>query len=207
MRENLLSEINYKNLEQIEDKIWSLIHDAVVNRDAPFRTPIFSNIEDGKPNARTVVLRSANSNDKNIFFNADFRSPKIKYLKENPQCHLTFYDKLEKIQLRVTARSIIHYQDSICSSAWNKVNHFSRKCYLYEKSPGSEINSPRSSYPREFFENGYTLNQSECGYINFCVIECLFISIDWLYLSAKGHLRASLNYKSKSEPSFTWISP
>ena len=44
----------------------------------------------------------------------------------------------------------------------------------------------------------YTLEESEIGYENFCVIETFIKSIEWLYLAAKGHRRAYFSLKNNS---------
>ena len=44
----------------------------------------------------------------------------------------------------------------------------------------------------------YTIDESEIGYENFCVIETYIKSIEWLYLAAKGHRRAYFSFKNNS---------
>ena len=46
---------------------------------------------------------------------------------------------------------------------------------------------------------------SEEGYKNFSVIICKIKSIEWLYLAAKGHRRALINFKGAKK--FTWLVP
>ncbi len=196
----------FNNREEVEEKIWSLFNDALLIKDSPFKTPVFSNIQDGKPSAKTVVLRSIDKTSKTLFFHSDYRSAKIHYLKIDPICCLTFYNKDEKIQLRVNAQTKIHYQDHISLTAWQNTAHYSRKCYLIDQAPGKILESPGNSLPKEFLENGYTMEESEIGYKNFCVIKCSIISIDWLYLAAQGHTRAVINYKN-TKNRFSWIVP
>ena len=45
--------------------------------------------------------------------------------------------------------------------------------------------------------------QSEEGYKNFCVIKCKIKTIEWLYLAAKGHRRALINFEGSKK--FTWL--
>ena len=74
----------------------------------------------------------------------------------------------------------------------------SRQCYLGDKAPGSDVAEATSGLS-EIIENfNYSKEESELGYKNFCVIEVLIQSIDWLYLAAKGHRRAFFLLKNNS---------
>ena len=66
----------------------------------------------------------------------------------------------------------------------------SRQCYLGEMAPGSEVFEPTSGLSDDVDNLKYSVEQSEIGYKNFCVIETFIQSIEWLYLAAKGHRRA-----------------
>ena len=51
-----------------------------------------------------------------------------------------------------------------------------------------------------------TLEESESGRANFAVISNRILSIDWLYLSSKGHQRA--RYDLSTEPiKKSWLAP
>ena len=44
----------------------------------------------------------------------------------------------------------------------------------------------------------YTMEESENGYKNFCVIETFIKSIEWLYLASRGHRRSYFYLKNNS---------
>ena len=50
----------------------------------------------------------------------------------------------------------------------------------------------------------FTMKQSEEGYKNFTVIQCKIKSIEWLYLAAKGHRRASFDLEKNKD---SWLVP
>ena len=50
----------------------------------------------------------------------------------------------------------------------------------------------------DFPDSKYSLEESEIGYKNFCVVEIFINSIEWLYLAAKGHRRAYFSLKNNS---------
>ena len=51
----------------------------------------------------------------------------------------------------------------------------------------------------------FTMKESEARYENITVIQCKIKSIEWLYLVAKGHRRAWIDYnKNKNH---VWLVP
>ena len=187
----------YNDLDKVYYKIWDLLKTGLKNRDLPFHIPVFicghKNISDG----RIVVLRGIDEKEKKIWFHADIRSNKIKILKSNPESVLLFYDKTEKIQLRISGDAKINYQNHITNKSWQKTAHMSRQCYLGDKAPGSNVSVPTSGLTSNVDNLKYTKEESEIGYKNFCVIETYIKSIEWLYLAAKGHRRAYFNLNKK----------
>ena len=91
----------YENLEEIQNKYWSMLDDAVTNRGSPFRIPVFICTHQSEVDGRIVVLRKSDRENNLLQFHTDFRSPKVDILKKNKNASLVFYDKEEKIQLRV----------------------------------------------------------------------------------------------------------
>tara|TARA_Y100000590_G_scaffold457420_1_gene610020 strand:+ start:731 stop:1345 length:615 start_codon:yes stop_codon:yes gene_type:complete len=180
----------YNDLDKIYLKIWELLNSGLSNRDAPFHIPTFICGEGKNFDGRMVVLRGINEKNKNLWFHTDIRSKKIKILQNNPRAALLFYDRDEKIQLRISVNTNINYQNNITKKAWKKTPHMSRQCYLGEKTPGSNTSIPTSGLSDDFDNFNYSLEESESGYKNFCLIESFITSIEWLYLAAKGHRRA-----------------
>ncbi len=196
----------YNNLDKVYSKIWDLLDYGLKKRDAPFHLPVFicGNVTDF--DGRTVVLRGINKKNKKIWFHSDIRSKKIKILKTNPRSSLLFYDKIEKIQLRVTGSTIINYQNDITKKAWKKTIHMSRQCYLGKETPGTKSSIPSSGLSDKIDNFEYSIDESEIGYKNFCVIETFIKSIEWLYLAAKGHRRALFFLKNNFVEK-KWIIP
>ena len=196
----------YNNLDKIYLKIWELLKTGLSNRDLPFHIPVFICGQNGDADGRMVVLRGINEKDKNLWFHTDIRSKKIRTLKTNPIASLLFYDKEEKVQLRITGKTKINYQNNITKKSWNKTAHMSRQCYLGNKAPGSESILPTSGLTEEVDSHKYSMEESETGYKNFCVIEIFIESIEWLYLAARGHRRAYFTLKNSSVEK-KWLIP
>lgn len=202
MKKNIPS--YYNNIDLILDEIWILLQRAVVDRNEDFRLPVVIVNSNGNADGRIVVLRGA-FKDKNILrFHTDRRSPKVSFLKENKKIYFVFYNKKRKIQVRAEGISTIHYKNDITLQAWKNTQMISRKCYLSPQIPGDLINESASDLSKEMGENLPTLENSEVGYENFCVIESKIKSFEWLYLASQGHRRAKFNLDNNTK---TWLVP
>jgi len=188
----------YNDLDKVYLKIWELLELGLQNRDLPFHIPVFICGGKDKSDGRIVVLRGVDKKEKKIWFHSDVRSSKIKILKSFPEGSLLFYDKSEKIQLRIFVSTKINYQNDISKKSWEKTAHMSRQCYLGDIPPGTYASEATSGLTADVDNLKYTKDESEIGYKNFCVIETFVKSIEWLYLAAKGHRRAYFSLKNNS---------
>ena len=194
----------YENLDEIQKKLWSMLDDAVVNRSSPFRIPVFICTDQNDIDGRIVVLRKSDKNNNILQFHTDLRSPKVNILKKNKNASFVFYDKEEKIQLRVKVICEINNKNSLTEESWKKTQHISRRCYLTDSGPGSVSENPTSGIISKLEDFDYTMEQSEKGYENFTVIKCKIKSIEWLYLAAKGHRRAIFDFEKNKN---NWLVP
>ena len=194
----------YENLEEIQNKYWSMLNDAIINRNSPFRIPVFICSYEDKVDGRIVVLRKSDRERNLLHFHTDIRSTKVNILNKNKTASLVFYDKEEKIQLRVKVDCIINNQNSITEASWKKTQHISRRCYLTDNPPGTISDNPTSGMISKLEDFDYTLEQSEKGYKNFTVIQCKIRNIEWLYLAAKGHRRAKFDFENNKND---WLIP
>ena len=196
----------YDSLDKTYLKIWNLLEAGLKNRDAPFHIPVFICGDKNKHDARIVVLRGISKDKKKIHFHSDIRSNKVKVLKLNSKGALLFYDKTEKVQLRIAGNAKINYQNSITKESWKKTAHMSRQCYLGDRPPGADVLEPTSGLSDDINNYKYTIEESEMGYKNFCVIDFFIESIEWLYLAAKGHRRAFFNLE-ENKINKKWLIP
>jgi pyridoxamine 5'-phosphate oxidase len=194
----------YEDFNEIKKKIWLLLDDAVTNRNSQFRIPAFICGDQSNFDGRIVVIRKSDQQNNLIQFHSDIRSDKIKKLKKNPKGAMLFYDKEEKIQVRLKVECSINHNNDVAKESWSKTQHISRKCYLVDNGPGSDSDFPTSGLRPELDNFEFTMEQSEEGYKNFTVIQCKVKSIEWLYLAAKGHRRAKFDLETNEN---TWLIP
>ena len=194
----------YEDFSEIIKKIWLMLDDAITNRSSQFRTPTFICGDQLDFDGRIVVLRKSDQRNNLLQFHSDIRSDKIEKLKKNSKAAMLFYDKEEKIQVRLKVDCTINHENDVTKDSWSKTQHISRKCYLVDNGPGSETEIPTSGLKPELDNFDYTKEQSEEGYRNFTVIQCEVKLIEWLYLAAKGHRRARFNLENNKN---TWLIP
>ncbi len=194
----------YEDFKEIKKKIWSMLDDAVTNRSSQFRIPVFICGDKSDFDGRIVVLRKSDQTNNLVQFHSDIRSDKISKLKNNKNASMLFYDKEEKIQVRLKVECKINHDNEITKLSWSKTGHISRKCYLVDNGPGTESSTPTSGLKPELDNFEFTMEQSEEGYKNFTVIQCKIKSIEWLYLAAKGHRRARFELDNNKE---YWLVP
>ena len=194
----------YEDFKEIKKKIWLMLDDAVTNRGSQFRIPTFICGDQSSFDGRIVVLRKSDQKNSLVQFHSDIRSDKIEKLKKNPNAAMLFYDKEEKIQVRLKVECTVNHNNDVTKESWSKTQHISRKCYLVDNGPGTESGIPTSGLKPELDNFEFTMEQSEEGYKNFTVIECKVKSIEWLYLAAKGHRRARFDLETNKD---TWLVP
>ena len=194
----------YEDFKEIKKKIWSMLENAVTDRSSPFRIPVFICGDQSDLDGRIVVLRKTDKKNHLVQFHSDIRSDKIDKLKKNSKAAMLFYDKEEKIQVRLKVECILNHNNDITKESWSKTQHISRKCYLVDNGPGTESDAPTSGLKPELDNFEFTMEQSEEGYKNFTVIQCKIKSIEWLYLAAKGHRRARFDLENNKE---YWLVP
>ena len=194
----------YEDIKEIKKKIWSMLDDAVTNRGSQFRIPVFICGNQSDIDGRIVVLRKSDQSKNLLQFHSDIRSDKIPKLKNNKKASMLFYDKEEKIQVRLKVECTINHDNEITKESWSKTGHISRKCYLVDNGPGTESPTPTSGLKPELDNFEFTMEQSEEGYKNFTVIQCKIKSMEWLYLAAKGHRRARFDIENNKEK---WLVP
>ena len=91
---------------------------------------------------------------------------------------------------------------------WNKINPYSKKCYLVENPPGTVSDIPISGYSQDVEKiQQPELNIVNLGYQNFSYINIEIVNIEWLYLHRNGHRRAMYVIKDKKLDEKKWLAP
>jgi len=179
------------------------LKDGIKNGSNPYHTFSLSSFSGKYPESRTVVLRGVDLEPLRIYFNADYRSPKIKDLMSNHCCSSLFYDQKRKVQLRFICHAVIHYQNHISKKVWSKTPLQSRKCYMGPFAPGKLLDEWHPNIPLKYLKTDPDREHSKKGYINFVHIELEIIGSDVLQLHHDGHVR----FKVKNENNLFYVTP
>ena len=108
-----MKKISQSDLKKIFKRELQFLLDGISNISNPYHFFSLSTIYNNKTTSRTIVLRNIEKKPLSVYFNADYRSPKIKQLLSNPNCSILFYDNKRKTQLRADSNAIINYNNSI----------------------------------------------------------------------------------------------
>lgn len=187
-----------QDLDELLRQIWRLLQRGVGDGRSAFHTPgIATQSLDGGASLRTVVLRAAQSDPPRLLCHTDARSGKVAELQANDRVAWLFYDARKKVQLRINARAELHRDDDLARRQWQRTGLWSRRCYCSTAAPGSELSGPGSGLPPELEQRAPEQQESEAGRDNFVVVSCAVLSIDWLWLSARGHRRADFRWSER----------
>lgn len=160
-------------------RIWTELQRATVDRHHEWRSPVLATTGlDGLPQARTVVLRSADASTSQLVFFTDSRSPKAAELLAQPAATFVFWSKRLSWQLRVRAQAQVHRTGPLVESAWGRVSQSpAAGDYLASGVPGSALSSTTGV---------------NTGEHHLALVIAQIDSIDWLELAREGHRRARL---------------
>ena len=103
----------YQDLKEIQNKYWSMLEEAVVNRGSPFRIPVFICTDQNEIDGRIVVLRKSDRKNNILQFHTDFRSSKVNILKQNNNASLVLLIIRIILQMRLGKKHNISVEDAI----------------------------------------------------------------------------------------------
>lgn len=200
-----------RDKEKLLDDIWGELVRAVNDRHHAWRTPTLATVDDqGFPQARSVVLRSANrtSNELRIF--TDARTPKCQHLQQQPKAALQFWSKRLNWQLRVRLDTQVITEGKDVEAAWQRIYQSKAATdYLAIQPPGSlqlgdgqlgdgQLGDSQLGDGQLETERAITANSDH----HLAIIVGRVCHMDWLELNREGHQRAQI-----IGDSLTWLVP
>ena len=179
------------------------LKDAIKNGGSLFHTFTLASLNANSPELRTIVLRDLTINPLQIYFNADYRSPKVQELINHKYCSALFYDVNRRVQVRFKCKATVHYQNDVSNKVWVKTALQSRKCYMGPFAPSQKLDEWHPNIPKEYLKTDPEKKHSEEGYINFCHIGLEVLESDILHLYHDGHIR----FKVDNQQNLFYLSP
>ncbi|MEM1099085.1 MAG: hypothetical protein AAGH92_09880, partial [Planctomycetota bacterium] len=203
------------SLQDVLANAWTELHHATTTAKHGFHlptlctTPIGFDPNRAAPEARVVVLRSADAPDADerlrgsVAAHTDTRSPKAEQLRQHPYAAWVFYDGPRRLQLRIAGPTELltfegaDEQRSVVEERWNASTLSSRRCYLAPSAPGSEAQAASPNLPIAFRDKVPKHEaETEPGKANFAVIRTRVAALDVLHLHHAGHRRASFIFNT-----------
>jgi pyridoxine/pyridoxamine 5'-phosphate oxidase len=127
------------DLSGIYAQVWTRLVRGVRDRRAPTRHPTLATVTpDGKPQARTVVLRAADKSTGTLDIHTDLQSSKVADLRATPFAALHVWDQAAHLQMRLEARVTILTGADV-AALWAEVPDASRQSYGSLPAPGQPI--------------------------------------------------------------------
>ncbi len=165
-----------ESLHLVETACWSELARAALERDHGWRVMTLATVSGERAEARSVVLREARHEFRELLFYTDDRSPKLKQIAAHPLGTLLAWSPRMgwQLRLRVHLQQLDHGLE--VSSRWARMKLSpSAQDYLSPLAPGMALD--RQSDERASREH-------------FAVVSARVEAMDWLELHADGHRRA-----------------
>ena len=185
-------------LDHLAEHCWRRLAGAVEDRQHPWRTPVVGTRSGSGAALRTVVLRAANVERRELILHTDARSAKAAELTRAPWVSWLFWDSRDKEQLRCEGPASLHRNDSLAAAQWRDLPTTSRANYRQPDPPGTPVDG-RATLP----SHGDT---DDSAFARFLVVRCEVESLDWLRLDRSGHRRARLAWSTPRWQA-AWVAP
>lgn len=165
------------DLAAIEPRLWAELAAATHTRGHGWRTPVLATVGGAAGcDARIVVLREVQADQRELVFYTDARSPKAAQIAAHPTAMMVMWSAELGWQLRITVQLALETSGLAVSSCWARLKMTpAAQDYLSPLAPGSPLAHPTP-------ERGTREH--------FALVTATVLAIDWLSLEPAGHRRA-----------------
>jgi pyridoxamine 5'-phosphate oxidase len=170
------------SLTEIEAAVWRELDGAARDKQHPWRTAVLATTDGATADARTVILREVDADERQLRVYTDRRSLKVAQLNAHPTGTLVMWSPALGWQLRLRVRMAVLDSGLAVSSRWARIKLTpGAHDYLSPLAPGSELPTPSGG------------GASPAPLPFFAVIEATVEALDWLELHPGGHRRAAFD--------------
>lgn len=195
-----------ETLDEALGQVIALWAGAAGDRHSPMHTPVVTTVLDGQPSPRIMVLRAVDQHCTGLRFHTDLRSPKVAQIGAGAPVAVIGYHPEQRIQTIVRGTAHVEHVGDIADTAWATSALSSRRCYLAENAPGTQVGTATSGLPQDLLLRAPTLVESEAGRANFSVLLINVHELEWLKLTSCGNRRAVFT-RSGEDWHGQWITP
>jgi hypothetical protein len=184
-------------LNKVFQDIWKRLELAPATRTEAWRLLTLGTWDGVTPQLRTVVLRSAKPELRELWIYTDRRASKVPQIQQHPHVSALFYDPVQQIQIRLTGDAYVESDPAITNSLWSALHPGSQKMYCAPYAPGTALDTPTVNLPEELKTRDPLPEESAVGRANFAPVRIVIQHLDWVYLKPEGHLRALFEFKQQ----------
>lgn len=128
-----------QDLSSLHAQVWTRLMRGVQDRRAPARHPTLATVTpDGRPDARTVVLRAVDQGAASLDIHTDTHSAKVAHLRASPFAALHVWDSGAHLQIRLDCAATI-LTGPEAAELWARVPEASRLAYGSDPAPGQPV--------------------------------------------------------------------
>jgi len=128
-----------QSLDTLLDQTWKRLARGVADRRAPARHPTLATVDTaGLPQARTVVLRSADPDTAQLRVYTDRYADKVEHVQTHPHAAIHVWDNVAHLQLRLSAAVKVITGDTL-QPVWTQLSDHARSCYGFHPASGDVI--------------------------------------------------------------------
>ena len=184
-------------LAAIETEVWQQLVRATQDKQHEWRTPVLATVDGESVDARTVILREVDPQQKQLLSFTDDRAGKVVQLLRRPHGSMVMWSRSLGWQLRCRVLLSLEMTGLAATSRWAKIKLTpAAQDYLARLPPGAPLN------PAELRE---TPDAPAAGPIKreyFAVVSAQVLALDWLELHRDGHRRAVFDAQGPR-----WVQP
>lgn len=126
-------------LDTLLNQVWLRLARGVNDRRAPGRHPTLATVDrEGMPQARTVVLRSAEPSDGVLTIYSDRRADKVEQVLNHPHATVHIWDNIAHLQMRLLTRVCVR-ADAAVVPIWDQLSAHARACYGFQPASGEPL--------------------------------------------------------------------
>lgn len=192
----------FESFAEIQRDIAERLGAASANRKLPMQSPVVATAD---ADARVMVLRAFDSEAWTLRFHTDLRSPKCGVIGDAAPVGVLFYDKPEKVQIRVRGVGRIEHNTPLADQAWSESTNFAKRCYLGD-GPGAASDVATSGLPDWAEGIQPSDEQVAPARANFAILLIELQELDWFHLANSGHIRAQFS-RVGDDWEGRWVSP
>lgn len=175
-------------LHEVDAAAWADLELAGKDPNSGLRYVNLCSVDtNGHPQARLVVLRSANGETRKIEIHTDTRSQKWREIGANPSVTVLAFDQARGQQLRLRGTAARHVPGSpVATNAWERLSPFTRATYA-----GGPPGDPSTDERHVSADDGDAIGKAIFGVILFRAS-----ALDWFQLERGANRRVMFSYGS-----------